>query len=79
MLEVALARAMHFPFIDWDDLYSAADVAKMSRGEPLDDTDHQPSLDAIRKTTVACVRDQLGERPGGGTQAQGGRADRGVD
>ena len=55
---------MHLPFIDGDDLHPAANVAKMSRGEPLDDADRQPWLDAIRKTAVACVQDQLGERPG---------------
>ena len=55
---------MHLPFIDGDDLHPAANVAKMSRGEPLDDADRRPWLDAIRKTAVAYVRDQLGEWPG---------------
>ena len=63
-LGTALARAMHLPFIDGDDLHPAGNVAKMARGEPLDDADRQPWLEAIRKTAVACVRDQMGERPG---------------
>jgi gluconokinase len=55
---------MHLPFIDGDDLHPAANVAKMARGEPLDDVDRRPWLDAIRKAAVACVGDQVGECPG---------------
>lgn len=44
---VALAARLGVPFIDADDLHPAANVAKMSRGEPLDDADRTPWLDAV--------------------------------
>lgn len=43
----ALAQLLHAPFVDADDLHPAANVAKMSRGEPLDDADRAPWLDAV--------------------------------
>ncbi|MEN2738525.1 gluconokinase [Microbacterium sp. X-17] len=43
----ALARDLGVPFVDGDDLHPAANVAKMSRGVPLDDADRMPWLDAI--------------------------------
>ncbi|KAG6378195.1 P-loop containing nucleoside triphosphate hydrolase protein [Boletus reticuloceps] len=57
----ALARATHMPFIDGDDLHPATNVAKMTRGEPLEDEDRLPWLETIRRTAVACVLDQVGE------------------
>lgn len=41
--------AAHFgaPFIEGDQLHPAANIAKMSAGIPLDDTDRQPWLEAI--------------------------------
>src|SRR5689334_7569362 len=43
----ALARALGWPFIEADDLHPAANVAKMSAGIPLDDSDRWPWLDRI--------------------------------
>lgn len=43
-----LADALGWRFADADDFHPAANVAKMSRGEPLDDDDRQPWLDALR-------------------------------
>lgn len=59
-LGAALSKVLHLPFIDGDDLHPAANVAKMSRGEPLDDDDRQPWLATIRETAIMRVRDQLG-------------------
>lgn len=35
----ALGDKLHIPYIDGDDYHSAASIAKMSRGQPLDDHD----------------------------------------
>ncbi len=43
----ALAQRLRVPFADGDDFHPAANVAKMSRGESLDDTDRYPWLDVI--------------------------------
>lgn len=43
----ALARDCALTFIDGDDLHPAANIAKMSRGEPLDDADRAPWLRAV--------------------------------
>ena len=43
----ALAQRLGVPFVDADDLHPAANVAKMSRGEPLDDDDRRPWLETI--------------------------------
>ncbi|MDF1604052.1 gluconokinase [Nocardioides sp. YIM 152315] len=40
----ALAQRLRVPFEDADDLHPSANVAKMSRGEPLDDNDRYPWL-----------------------------------
>ena len=40
----ALAQRLRVPFEDADDLHPSANVAKMSRGEPLDDNDRFPWL-----------------------------------
>lgn len=40
----ALAARLRWSFVDGDDLHPAANVAKMDRGEPLDDRDRQPWL-----------------------------------
>jgi gluconokinase len=67
----AFATAIGAPFIDGDSLHPAANIAKMSRGEPLDDTDRAPWLDRVGAslaapgTVVACsalkrkYRDQI--------------------
>lgn len=43
----ALAAGLGVPFIDGDSLHSAANVARMSRGVPLDDEDRWPWFDRI--------------------------------
>jgi len=43
----ALARRLDLPFEDGDDLHPPANVAKMSAGQPLDDEDRWPWLDAV--------------------------------
>jgi len=42
-----LARALGLPFLDGDDLHSAANVAKMTAGHPLDEEDRLPWLAAL--------------------------------
>ncbi len=67
----AFATAIGATFIDGDSLHPAANIAKMSRGEPLDDTDRAPWLDKVGQTlatdgsVIACsalkrqYRDQI--------------------
>jgi gluconokinase len=43
----ALAGRLRVPFEDADDLHPSANIAKMARGEPLDDEDRWPWLDLI--------------------------------
>ncbi|WP_435103528.1 gluconokinase [Arhodomonas sp. AD133] len=45
-----LAERLGQPFMDADDLHPSANVAKMRRGEPLDDADRRPWLAAVRAT-----------------------------
>lgn len=40
----ALSERLGWSFVDGDEYHSAANVAKMSRGEPLDDADRAPWL-----------------------------------
>lgn len=40
----ALSAALGLPYLDGDDLHPAANIAKMSRGEPLSDADRWPWL-----------------------------------
>ncbi|CAE6444649.1 unnamed protein product [Rhizoctonia solani] len=44
-----IGRALGATFVDGDDLHPAANVAKMSRGEPLTDADRAPWLKLIRE------------------------------
>jgi gluconokinase len=44
---IALAAALGWGFVDADDHHPAANVAKMARGEPLDDADRRPWLDEL--------------------------------
>lgn len=46
-LAEALARRLGAAFIDADDLHPPANRAKMAAGEPLDDADRAPWLDAV--------------------------------
>src|SRR5690349_5747183 len=48
----ALAGRMHVPFEDADDLHPPANIAKMTRGEPLDDDDRWPWLERIGEWLV---------------------------
>lgn len=43
----ALAERLGWPFQEGDALHPPANVAKMRRGEPLDDADRAPWLDAV--------------------------------
>lgn len=54
----ALAQRLGVPFADADDLHPAANIAKMTRGEPLDDHDRHPWLEIIGRW--------LADHPGGG-------------
>lgn len=42
-----LAGRLHWQFADADDFHSAANIAKMRAGTPLDDEDRKPWLEAI--------------------------------
>lgn len=45
----ALAADLHWPFFDGDDFHPPANIAKMSQGIPLTDTDRAPWLQAIHQ------------------------------
>src|SRR4029079_12902493 len=51
----ALAAALHWQFLDADDLHPPANVEKMSRNEPLTDADREPWLLDVRAAIVAAV------------------------
>lgn len=57
----ALAERLGVPFADADDLHPEANVAKMSRGEPLDDHDRHPWLEVVGRW--------LAEHPDGGVMS----------
>ncbi len=44
-----LARDLGWTFLEGDDFHPQANVEKMHRGEPLDDDDRRPWLDALRQ------------------------------
>lgn len=48
-----LARHLGWHFIEGDTLHPPANVQKMARGEPLDDADRQPFLEAVAAALVA--------------------------
>ena len=50
-----LATVLGWPFADADDFHSAANIAKMSAGHPLDDTDRAPWLAALRTFIDGCL------------------------
>ncbi|GAA2143369.1 gluconokinase [Nocardioides koreensis] len=54
----ALAQRLGVPFVDADDLHPEANIAKMTRGEALDDGDRRPWLETIGQWLAA--------HPGGG-------------
>jgi gluconokinase len=43
----ALAQRLRVPFADGDDFHPAANIAKMTAGQPLDDDDRSPWLERI--------------------------------
>jgi gluconokinase len=43
----ALARRLAVPFVDADTLHPAANIAKMTAGEPLNDDDRHPWLERV--------------------------------
>jgi gluconokinase len=43
----ALAQRLRVPFADADDFHPPANIAKMTAGQPLDDDDRGPWLDAL--------------------------------
>lgn len=49
----ALAPAIGAVYVDGDDLHSPENIAKMSRGEPLTDTDRWPWLDSVGAALAA--------------------------
>jgi gluconokinase len=55
-----LAAALGIAFLDADDLHPPANVAKMARGEPLDDADRAPWLAAVRRAIDARLATGLG-------------------
>lgn len=46
-LASALAQVLALPFIEGDDLHPQSNIAKMQAGQPLDDADRLPWLQAI--------------------------------
>ncbi len=50
-----LGESLRWRFIDADDFHSRENIAKMTRGTPLDDADRQPWLETLR----TLVKDHL--------------------
>lgn len=53
-----LARELGWAFFDADDFHPPANVAKMARGEPLDDTDRAGWLDDLATLIDRLLREQ---------------------
>jgi carbohydrate kinase (thermoresistant glucokinase family) len=49
---VELANALNYPFFDADDYHTAANLAKMTKGIPLNDSDRQPWLEGLAKNIL---------------------------
>ncbi len=49
----ALAQRLRVPFADADDFHPEANIAKMTAGQPLDDDDRRPWLEAIGEWIAA--------------------------
>jgi gluconokinase len=49
----ALSQRLRVPFADADDFHPQANIDKMSAGEPLDDSDRRPWLEAIGEWLAA--------------------------
>lgn len=52
---IALSNALGMAFIDGDDLHPPSNIAKMTAGEPLTDTDRAPWLVRIRETAQSRI------------------------
>lgn len=52
----AIARALGWTFVDGDDVHPPANLEKMRRGEPLDDDDRTPWLEALGKLMAGMER-----------------------
>ncbi len=50
-----LARQLNWSFADADDFHPPANIAKMSAGQPLNDDDRAPWLEALRAHLQACL------------------------
>ena len=55
-----LAERLKVDFLEGDDFHSPANVAKMSRGEPLTESDRAPWLSEIRRTLDRYLKDDRG-------------------
>jgi gluconokinase len=53
-----LAGAVGYQFYDADDFHPPANIDKMSRGIPLDDTDRRPWLEALAALVRRCLAAQ---------------------
>src|SRR5262245_16066120 len=51
-----LARQLGWTFIEADDFHPKANIDKMARGEPLDDDDRRPWLQALRQRVEQACR-----------------------
>ncbi len=51
-LASALAQALTLPFIEGDDLHPQSNIAKMQAGQPLNDADRLPWLQAISEQII---------------------------
>lgn len=60
-VSTALSAALSCPFVDGDDLHPPSNVAKMSGGHPLNDSDREPWLLTIRRTGLALATGQMNE------------------
>ena len=56
----ALAGALGWRFVDADDHHAPESIAKMARGEPLDDADRWPWLDRLREIVYGALAGQGG-------------------
>ncbi|MBO0826938.1 MAG: gluconokinase [Streptosporangiales bacterium] len=55
-----LAQSLGWDFLDGDSLHTPAAIAKMRAGQPLDDADRAPWLEAIAAWIAEHVRDRRG-------------------
>lgn len=53
-----LARRLGWEFRDADEFHSSQNIAKMSRGEPLDDADREPWLKSIRSAMAGWLEEK---------------------